>query len=950
MGIENKLLKIERDVQKFVRLSDITAQAVVKLDLNETDYTVRNNAGDIVFQKLDAGRKEREEVNLKASELDLSKPDEAPHTVESKSTIEFKETNKTIDFGDTGFGDLFPQAEVERLIYDIETYTDCENIKQMIKDHTKVLEDQLKATMPEVANLAAINGLLSLPSDPLKILSWARKVVNTFFGPYTMALIDLATQIALFASALARLAGAVAAAEQNLKFCAIDSASEATTAILDEIDETLNKGFANVDDIMDKVDEAQSEISKVTGSTKRFLPSREGMTLGENITQNARSKLTEKLNEQVSKAFPAGSVDSFKSDLAAFQAVPLADDPFAAADEEVAASAMNEALGLPPRGAAVPGTVEVVIDGATFTFQNGIMVQATGTNSGTGTGISTNSVTSLPSVNSFIGAEWDGTLPTHVELITKLDGYPDASRDHPNGEIGPFGTPPMASALVRKWYIPNNLKVVSAKFSLRNDRAGFGHGSISFAPGTAGTDEWRSGVGTINTSFIYWFSATPGGSPMADVYGTPIVGGGSGSENNIRFVQGYDTSLITDDGVFDSINPIGGGQIGVARNSAGVADEPFYADSGEDAYVMLPIATKTFFFNTALVEATAGATFIANGTVPGASDLVQYIPDPAKTGDAYQAYVNNVPNQFRIVQGSIAGDVNLSLTDFLTKTFIRKDSANTIYNGTDDTMEPFIGSTWDGTYSSNTQLITDWQYVAGGTFTTVGATHFKTAPVGANTDIGFVSDFPLEQSLTVDGRHIVFAREYPIPRNGKVATSEFSVGWGEFFTDNAYDYYYDRNNSTFDLKWALPKEYFYQNVRLCYAWYDLDLMPVAWMSDTPGGSPKTLVDGSTGVVIKLEQSGATYKGQQLMSTTKSFGSDRATFPIVQKTFFLNVAVVSANTATSLVASGTAPTASQRIAWSPLDPAIGYTASGDQFLEFELGIRTNDKSDKKIPRT
>lgn len=92
MGIENKLLKIERDVQKFVRLSDITAQAIVELELNETDYTVRNNAGDIVFQKLDAGRKEREEVNLKASELDLSKPDEAPHTVESKSTIEFKET------------------------------------------------------------------------------------------------------------------------------------------------------------------------------------------------------------------------------------------------------------------------------------------------------------------------------------------------------------------------------------------------------------------------------------------------------------------------------------------------------------------------------------------------------------------------------------------------------------------------------------------------------------------------------------------------------------------------------------------------------------------------------------------------------------------------------------------------------------------------------------------
>ena len=924
MAIQNKLLKIERDAQKVVRLSEVAAQTAVKLDLNETDYTVRNNAGDIVFQKLDAGRKEREEVNLKASELDKSKPDEAPHTVESKSTIEFKEDG-TIDFGDTGFGELFPTAKVEGLIYDIETYTDCENIKQMIKDHTKVLEDQLKATMPEVSNLAAINGLLSLPSDPLKILSWARKVVNTFFGPYTMALIDLAMQIGLFASALARLAGAVVVAEQNLKLCAAEIVEDATTAILDEIDETLNKAFADVDDIMDKIDTAQSEISKVTGKPIRFLPSREGMTLGENITQGARSKLTEKLNEQVAKAFPSGSVSSFKSDLAAFQAVSLDDDPFAAADSEVAANAMNEALGLPPRGAAVPGTIEVVIDGATFTFQNGIMVQATGTNSGTGTGIATNSATGLPSTNSFLGAEWDGTVPAHVELITKLDGYPDASRDHPNGEIGPFGTPPMAGVLVRKWYIPNNLKVVSAKFSLRNDRAGFGHGSIAFAPGTAGTDEWRSGLGTINTAFVYWLSATPGGSPLTNVYGTPIVGGGSSSENDIRFVQGYDASLITDDGVFNSINAIGGGQLGVARNSAGVADEPFYADSGEDAYVMLPIATKTFFFNTALVEANNGLTYVANGTVPGASDLVQYIPDPAKTGDAYQDYVDNVPNQFRIVQGSIAGDVNLSLTDFLTKTFIRTDSANTLYNGTDATMEPFIGSTWGGTYPGNTQLITSWNYTDG-------------TSVGANTDIGFLSKTPMTTAFQSPFK----ARKYPIPTNGKISTSDFSVGWGQFFTDNVYDYYYDRNNSTFDLKWSAPDD------NLSRAWYDLDLMPVAWMSDEPGGSPKTLVDGSTGKVVKLEKTGATYKGQQLLSTTKSQGSDRATLPIVQKKFFLNVAVVSANTATTIVAAGTAPTAGQLISWSVSDPALGYTGNAEQFLKFELDSRTNDKSDKKIP--
>jgi hypothetical protein len=70
---------------------------------------------------------------------------------------------------------------------------------------------------------------------------------------------------------------------------------------------------------------------------------------------------------------------------------------------------------------------------------------------------------------------------------------------------------------------------------------------------------------------------------------------------------------------------------------------------------------------------------------------------------------------------------------------------------------------------------------------------------------------------------------------------------------------------------------------------------------------------------------------------------------VQKKFFLNVAVVSANVATTIVAAGTAPTANQLISWSVSDPALGYTGSAEQFLKFELGSRTNDKSDQKIPR-
>ena len=115
-------------------------------------------------------------------------------------------------------------------------------------------------------------------------------------------------------------------------------------------------------------------------------------------------------------------------------------------------------------------------------------------------------------------------------------------------------------------------------------------------------------------------SATPGGAPLTDAYGTPVVTGGSGSDQDIRWVQGYDLSLITDDGVNQTVDAKGAGQIGISTNGT-----PFYAESYEAAYVVLPIATKTFFFNTALVTSTDMNTFISTGTVPGASDLAQFI-------------------------------------------------------------------------------------------------------------------------------------------------------------------------------------------------------------------------------------------------------------------------------------------------------------------------------------
>ena len=160
MGIENKLLKIEREMQQVVRLSNLGAQTLVKLDLNYTDIFIRNNKNAIVSTYTNVSRSQREDANLAASALDEAKPDDAPHTLEVKSAITFKEDG-TLDLGEAAFGVEFPTAEIETMIYNIEFYTDCENIKQLIDDQKQVLIDQIASKVPELANLSEINGLMS---------------------------------------------------------------------------------------------------------------------------------------------------------------------------------------------------------------------------------------------------------------------------------------------------------------------------------------------------------------------------------------------------------------------------------------------------------------------------------------------------------------------------------------------------------------------------------------------------------------------------------------------------------------------------------------------------------------------------------------------------------------------------------------------------------------------
>ena len=518
----------------------------------------------------------------------------------------------------------------------------------------------------------------------------------------------------------------------------------------------------------------------------------------------------------------------------------------------------------------------------------------------------------LNSMEDFIGEEWDGTVPRHVSLETYIPrSYPGAE-PITSGDIGPYGNPPFPSALTTKVPIPNQGKINSYKIILYQNKV---HGGVKyiFGEGNAQQNQWRVSNGLNGpTQTVHWMSDTPGGPPKTNAYGVPIVVAG-GVTTTIYFIQAYDLAFIRD------------GQFGPSGlDSKG---KPIYFRGGGDVYdVLLPVVDKTYFHNIALVNDSS--YWEATRTVPGPGDLVTYVPDPSNYPDPedYQFTLDSVQFQARVSIGrNRGGSRDTTKEQFLEVHMIRtfSDSTEDIsYIGKDATMETFIGPT-NQSYPSHTEQITEWKYTDD---TDVRDDRGRYFP-----DIGFDSGTSLARgTFNTD-----YIRKYPIPTDGTIAVAEFSFGFrpDPLNTGNpGFPPNFLRNNSTFGLRWAAPAD------DLNSAWYDLDLMPIAWMSSEPGGEPQTLVDGSTGLIIKLEKTGAIYKAQQLLSTTESMGSDRATFPIMKKKYFVNVAVVSTSTADTLVASGTAPLPEQ---------CESYTSNDEQFLQFDLENRINDKSDKLI---
>lgn len=133
----------------------------------------------------------------------------------------------------------------------------CDMLQEQVDTYVKTITDVIAAKVSEMTTLISQYApILSLPSDPLKILKWAKKVVTGIAGPAIAAAIQLAIDIAQLAGAIAGIAGAVANLATKLADCITqlvqNTLDQLADAVMDGAIAIKNEAIGIVDSLKDQ--------------------------------------------------------------------------------------------------------------------------------------------------------------------------------------------------------------------------------------------------------------------------------------------------------------------------------------------------------------------------------------------------------------------------------------------------------------------------------------------------------------------------------------------------------------------------------------------------------------------------------------------------------------------------------------------------------------------------
>jgi hypothetical protein len=213
---------------------------------------------------------------------------------------------------------------------------------------------------------------------------------------------------------------------------------------------------------------------------------------------------------------------------------------------------------------------------------------------------------SLPNMNPYIGDDWDGSIPSHVEIATNGGykwGYAPGSQPFPAG-FGPGNESPRLTGSLVYYPQPTNGKILSYEWASTNKK---------IVPSLSLTWVWSPSGGqqVLNScspslTVVRWFSATPGGRPLLNIDGQRRIFdiGDATNDRNFRMQQLYDVN-----------------------------------DSYIDYFYTIPVITKKYFLNAACIESSLFATLEAQGRAPTASEVREFNPLACGSDTSYSYVV-----------------------------------------------------------------------------------------------------------------------------------------------------------------------------------------------------------------------------------------------------------------------------------------------------------------------
>ena len=265
---------------------------------------------------------------------------------------------------------------LRELTRDLENATDCDAIKlyvELIGAEIKELTADIKKEAKKI--LDKYLPILKIPTNPLKLIPWVKKLVTGTITPQLEAYIKLLKQIIELVQAINQFIQAVQKVLPRLKKCAVDELEELKDEIVKDIKDTIQK---EVDKIAASIKKEVNDAICESGLADLITTVKDAVKLTEDLVDELKTT-KDLVNDSIAGALT--SIGNAGSAISGLTGVPFEVDTstpeaFVASVQSGAAdqfsAAVNEFISLPPPvNTTVPSLSGSAIVGQTLTVNTG---------------------------------------------------------------------------------------------------------------------------------------------------------------------------------------------------------------------------------------------------------------------------------------------------------------------------------------------------------------------------------------------------------------------------------------------------------------------------------------------------------------------------------------------------------------------------------------------------